>query len=252
MSQRWYWAVEVDLAARRIRLEPEETTHLRQVLRHRTGDAIEAIDGRGGRYTVALLPARTGRDRGLEVEILTVHPPTPAPQPLVLCPPLIPWPRLEALIDGAIQLGVTHLWVWEANRARPVGAWSRTRSARFDRIARAATAQSLGTHLPQIVGPRPLPELLHALGECAIWVAHGPLPAEVTGEGRAAAAPTPGAKAGRALVVGPEGGLTEAEVELCLAAGARPLALGPRRLRTEVAAIAGLSVLRAADPGWVR
>ena len=65
-------------------------------------------------------------------------------------------------------------------------------------------------------------------------------------------APVGGVREGRALVVGPEGGLTDRELELCLAAGARCLSLGPRRLRTEVAAIAGLTALQAADPGWGR
>jgi 16S rRNA (uracil1498-N3)-methyltransferase len=46
------------------------------------------------------------------------------------------------------------------------------------------------------------------------------------------------------LVIGPEGGLTDGEVALCFEAGARCLSLGSRRLRTEVAAIAGLAALQ--------
>ena len=48
-----------------------------------------------------------------------------------------------------------------------------------------------------------------------------------------------------ALVVGPEGGLTEAELAACEAAGAVRGALGPRTLRAETAAIAGVAVLQA-------
>jgi 16S rRNA (uracil1498-N3)-methyltransferase len=246
VSQRWYWAAEVDLDARRVRLDPEETSHLLKVIRHRTGDAIEAIDGRGGRYTVALLPRATGRggrDLALEAEILTVHPPVPEPTPLVLCAPLIPWPRLESLVDGAVQLGVTHFCVWEAERASLRGAWSAIRIARLERIARAATTQSLGSHAPHIAGPRPLPEILTTWTGLAIWVAHGPipdggLPTQPAGGAATAAVP------GRVLVVGPEGGLTDREVALCFEAGAQCLRLGSRRLRTEVAAIAGLAALQ--------
>jgi 16S rRNA (uracil1498-N3)-methyltransferase len=254
VSQRWYWAVEVDLDARRVRLDPEETSHLLKVIRHRTGDAIEAIDGRGGRYTVALLPrgttGKSGRDRGLEAEILAVHPPVPEPTPLVLCAPLIPWPRLEALLDGAVQLGVTDFCAWEAERASLRGAWSELRIARLQRIARAATSQSLGSHAPRVAAPRPLPDILATWAGCAIWVAHGPVSSGSTSVEPAGGATL--APPGRVLVIGPEGGLTDREVGLCFEAGARCLSLGSRRLRTEVAAIAGLAALQVEELGWYR
>ncbi|MGH1460853.1 MAG: 16S rRNA (uracil(1498)-N(3))-methyltransferase [Neptuniibacter sp.] len=46
-----------------------------------------------------------------------------------------------------------------------------------------------------------------------------------------------------ALLIGPEGGLSEAEVELALEYGFKPLALGPRVMRTETAPVAALAVL---------
>jgi 16S rRNA (uracil1498-N3)-methyltransferase len=201
---------------------------------------------------VALLPrgGKGGPDRGLEAEIVAVHPPAPAPTPLVLCAPLITWPRLEALVDGAVQLGVTHFCPWEAERARYQGSWSALRIARLERVARAATAQSLGSHALRIESPRPLPELLRAWSGLAIWVAHGPVRAGVTAQpdGGASTQTTPG----RVLVIGPEGGLTDSEVATCLEASARYLSLGSRRLRTEVAAIAGLAALQIQEQGWSR
>ncbi|MDO6422033.1 16S rRNA (uracil(1498)-N(3))-methyltransferase [Saccharophagus degradans] len=47
-----------------------------------------------------------------------------------------------------------------------------------------------------------------------------------------------------ALLIGPEGGLTEEEIKIAEAHGFNPLALGPRVLRTETAPIAALSVLQ--------
>lgn len=46
-----------------------------------------------------------------------------------------------------------------------------------------------------------------------------------------------------ALLIGPEGGLTEEEVELAVANGFKPLALGPRVMRTETAPVAALTLL---------
>jgi 16S rRNA (uracil1498-N3)-methyltransferase len=254
---RWYWAAEVDLAAQRIWIDPEETRHLRTVLRHRAADSIEVIDGRGGRYTVALasrVPAlgRRGAGRGLEGRILAVHPLTPEPAPLVLAVPCIKWPRLEILVDGAVQLGVTHFHLWHAEQSNWQAELSPSRSRRLERIAREATTQSLGTHAPVITGPLALPALLAALanplarGEA--WVAHlapddggGSVPSPAGDPAGSASTPQP--SAGLALVIGPEGGLTPAEVATFQGAGARLLYLGPRRLRTEVAAIAGLAAL---------
>ena len=47
------------------------------------------------------------------------------------------------------------------------------------------------------------------------------------------------------LLVGPEGGYTHAEEEAAIAAGALPLSMGPRVLRTETAGLAALSILAA-------
>jgi 16S rRNA (uracil1498-N3)-methyltransferase len=46
------------------------------------------------------------------------------------------------------------------------------------------------------------------------------------------------------VLIGPEGGLAQAEQEAAVAAGFRPVRLGPRVLRTETAAIAALTLLQ--------
>jgi 16S rRNA (uracil1498-N3)-methyltransferase len=62
----------------------------------------------------------------------------------------------------------------------------------------------------------------------------------------AVAGALPGERVGSvALLVGPEGGLSEAEIAACAARGFRPWQLGPRVLRTETAPVAALAVLQA-------
>jgi 16S rRNA (uracil1498-N3)-methyltransferase len=53
------------------------------------------------------------------------------------------------------------------------------------------------------------------------------------------------AAGGHAAIVGPEGGLTRAEIEACEASGARHASLGPRVLRAETAAIVAVALLQA-------
>ena len=48
-----------------------------------------------------------------------------------------------------------------------------------------------------------------------------------------------------ALLIGPEGGLSEREIELSIAQDFQPLALGPRVLRTETAPLAAISILQS-------
>jgi 16S rRNA (uracil1498-N3)-methyltransferase len=60
-------------------------------------------------------------------------------------------------------------------------------------------------------------------------------------------APLAGTEVPVAFVIGPEGGLSRAEVEALKGAGASPVSLGKLILRTETAALAGLAVLRHLD-----
>jgi 16S rRNA (uracil1498-N3)-methyltransferase len=93
--------------------------------------------------------------------------------------------------------------------------------------------------VPEVRPPAPLAEALRALPDGAALVAlHGEAAAPL------AALPLLGAPA-LALVVGPEGGLTDEERAALRAAGALEGRLGPRTLRAETAAIAGLAVLQA-------
>ena len=229
-------------------LDAAEARHVAKVLRQNPGDTIEVIDGSGGRFAVELLPAReSGAAAGLAGRIVTVYPPEPEPPPLVLAVPMIRWPRLEELLAGAVQLGTTHIVLWSAANANFDEPLTAGRGARLTHILRAATTQSLGLRLPLLSGPVDLEALLAMLEGLAVWVAHGPLPiAERISPPAPREHPEPiPTRGGRALVIGPEGGLKDSEVDALRAAGAAILDLGPRRLRTEVAAIAGLAIVQA-------
>jgi 16S rRNA (uracil1498-N3)-methyltransferase len=238
----------VDLDQGRVWLHPDETRHVAKVLRHHAGDAIEVIDGSGRRFAVELLPtpALAARESGLAGRIFAVHPAAPEPPPLVLAVPMIRWPRLEELVGGAVQLGTTHVALWSAANASFNEPLTPGRRDRLQHILRAATTQSLGLRLPALSGPHALAALIDLVRGHATWVAHGPLPPATSSPANTRA--ETGTRGGRALVIGPEGGLRDAEVEALTAAGASILDLGPRRLRTEVAAIAGLAILLGPGP----
>jgi len=110
------------------------------------------------------------------------------------------------------------------------------RLTRWREIAINACEQCGRNHLPLIDPISTLPAALAQVNPDAHkWVLH-------TTAAKAASA-TAIEKA--ALVIGPEGGLTEQEVAHCLTSGFATLWLGPRILRTETAAIAALAIMQA-------
>ncbi len=109
------------------------------------------------------------------------------------------------------------------------------RVERWRKIVRGAAEQSMRTRLPEVTGPMPLDIALQqeVRGEFLILHTVGSRKAigdvEVTNGGSVT------------LAVGPEGGWSGDEVELAIEAGATPVTLGPRVLRTETAALVAVT-----------
>jgi len=103
-------------------------------------------------------------------------------------------------------------------------------------IAVSACEQSGRNRLPKVLSPLPLADFLRQSGS-------GPrLLLSPTGSTRIQDVPTPVSSV--TVLIGPEGGLADAEQSAALAAGFTAVRLGPRILRTETAAIAALTVLQ--------
>ena len=144
-------------------------------------------------------------------------------------------------MEKATELGVASIRFFGCERS-PRSYGERT-LARLRRMAVGALEQSHRSRLPLVEGVFPAEAALEWVGnaERAILLQPG------------ADAPLAGLQAGHALaVVGPEGGLSAAEVEAMLAAGAVPASLVESILRVETAALAAAAWLlldgRAARP----
>lgn len=223
-----------------VRLEAEEARHAR-ALRLDAGAALALTDGRGRRWSAELVELE--RD---SVACRLVAPlATPPPGRVDLWFGVGSKDRTLWLVEKAVELGARKLVPIECARSRSVADAGRSAGflAKMERRGEAALKQCGGALLPQLRSPRSLRE---ALAEAA------PGPRLLADPG----ASRPLAERARALapgvavtyLVGPEGGLEEDEVEACGAAGFELVGLGPRILRFETAAIAGLALL-AADGG---
>ncbi|HSN89643.1 MAG TPA: 16S rRNA (uracil(1498)-N(3))-methyltransferase [Anaeromyxobacteraceae bacterium] len=217
------------------RLTPEARHYLRDVLRLSPGDEVELFDGAGGAFPARIDPGFEALALGPRREART------AGVPLWLLFALSRGEKADLVVQKATELGVARLVPWIADRSvvRLEGARAEERARRWRRIAEEAARQCRRDDVPEV---RPPGSLAAALG----GVPAGFGRVVLHGEGGGALGTLgPSPSGGYALLVGPEGGLTGAELAACEAAGFTRLGLGPRTLRAETAAIVGVALLQA-------
>jgi 16S rRNA (uracil1498-N3)-methyltransferase len=212
----------------------EEAHHMLNVLRLRPGDEVALLDG-SGREAVARLRETSRREATLEVLRVEAVDREPG-RALTLAVALPRSSRTDFLIEKCTELGVARLIPMVTERSVVDPFKRRDHHLRkWRRTTLEATKQCGRTRLMEI-GP--------------VMDFQAAVRAPDTGRVRLVAAPEPdaaslGAVAGAVapngslfVLVGPEGGFTEAEVASARAAGCAPVALGRRVLRVETAAVA--------------
>lgn len=219
-----------------VTLEGEVHHHLATVLRLGPGEEILLLDGRGTlcRCRIERLDRRGGLARVLECR---QEPETAFPIQLLQGLPKAD--KMELVLQKGTELGLGAFTPVLAERSvsapRERGE---KRQQRWERIVREAARQSRRRLLPRLDPPQPLAEALAACTadlRLMLW--------EQESHPLAAALPaTPPRNA--AILVGPEGGFSSAEVNAARATGFVPVGLGPRILRSETAGFAVASILQ--------
>jgi 16S rRNA (uracil1498-N3)-methyltransferase len=217
-------------------VEGSEGRHAVEVLRLAPGERVRVGDGRG---TVAEGDVVAAGAEGLRVAVRArFEVPEPAPE-FVLVQALPKGDHGPLAVDLATELGVDRIVPWTA--ARCVTRWREDRVAKgvqkWRSAARAASKQSRRPRIPEVTDPMTTREVCGMLADVDLAVvlheqARRPL-AELQ-------IPRTGTIA---VVVGPEGGLTDGEVVAFRAAGAEAVRLGPEVLRTSTAGAATLAAL---------
>ena len=211
--------------------------HLARVLRLRVGDVFLGVVPPAEEWTLRV--ACVGQGYLLADAVGRSTPMVEASTHVTLAVAVPRGERMDWLVEKATELGVAAILPLLAERsvARP-GSGSE-RVARWERIAREATAQSERLVVPVISAPVRLADALPDLGGTQLMaVARGAGPGlpEVVRGLRSDTARV-------AWLVGPEGGWTPAEVAAANDAGAVAVGLGPRILRVETAALVGLTLI---------
>jgi 16S rRNA (uracil1498-N3)-methyltransferase len=220
-------------------LDDVEHHYLARVRRAAVGAEVVAFDGKGRSADGVIVEITDAQTRVRLGEVAADPAPVPHITALV---PLIKGDRMDLCVEKLVEVGVDAIVLYEAERAivQLAGARRSSRRERLTAIAAAAARQSGRTVVAAIVGPISLAEALAAASVCERrWVA-------VPG----AAPPTVGSVPPRlAVLTGPEGGLTEAEVAVATATGFDRVGLGPFVLRAETAPVVAVAHARIACAG---
>lgn len=233
-----------------------EAHHLLRVKRAQIGEEIFVSDGAGRRFTARI--EQIAGNKKAATATLTIMADASVPQRgarLTLIQAIAKGGRDLAAIEAATEVGVSEIIAWQAERS--IASWPAHKAAKarekWDNAVRAAVKQSRRCAIPAVRGPMTSSELAAEItrrtdaGEVVIVLhedATDPLiaaPANLTAWSAAQAV---------AIVVGPEGGISEKELTDVVNAGAQVRHCGPDIMRTSTAGPVALALVRALSGGW--
>jgi len=212
--------------------------HVGKVLRLREGDPIVLFDGAGLEFDAhiesitrqsVIVSVGDGHDPGTESRLA-----------VTLLQGICRSHRMDMLIQKATELGVVsiHPVSCERSVARLDGDRGRRKIEHWRQVAISACEQSGRVRIPKIATPATLVATLGAMADTV----GARLLLDPRADGNLGAVLESARRV--TLLIGPEGGLADAERAAALAADFRPVRLGPRTLRTETAPLAALSILQ--------
>lgn len=148
--------------------------------------------------------------------------------------------RMEWIVQKAVELGVTSLTplITAHCAVRLEQERLAKKQLQWQAIAIAACEQSGRNQVPTIHSPCSFATYLQQCDARYKMVLHPTASDSLTKH-------IPSTQGDIALLIGPEGGLSEEEIDIAKEKAFHPLSLGPRILRTETAAIAALSIVQA-------
>jgi 16S rRNA (uracil1498-N3)-methyltransferase len=215
--------------------------HAVRALRLGPGDPIVLFTGEGGEFHGVLTQVSKNRavariDRHVDTER------EPAIE-ITLVQALTSNEKMDWIVQKAVELGVTRIQpvLMERSVVRLSGERAEKRREHWQAVAISACEQCGRNRVPAVPALMDLQEAANSL--------EGVTKLMLSPEGRPLG-DLPAEPAAYALLVGPEGGFSEAEARL-LDKGWTPVRLGPRVLRTETAGLAGVAALQTLRGDWL-
>jgi len=230
-------------------LSPEETRHLRDVLRLHPGDEIYVFDGTGREFHCAVeIIAKDSTELRVISEVKPTRPESPLHLTLAIA--LLKSEKFDLVIQKATELGAKRIVPLETERADvrlKDSEDAQKRVTRWRRIALEAAKQTGRAFVPEITAPLTLSSVVMSAGKERKPSTESThlMFAERSGTSLAEATKSFAEQPAEIFaLVGPEGGWTDEEIDLARESGWKSVTLGGRTLRAETAAIVVLALLQ--------
>ncbi|UUZ85485.1 16S rRNA (uracil(1498)-N(3))-methyltransferase [Paenibacillus sp. P26] len=242
--QRYFIAPE-QFAEAEVRITGDDAHHLTRVMRAEPGDEVIASDGVDRE---ALVRIRTLEKNEVTADIVRRLPmENEASVDVWIAQSLPKGDKMETVIQKGTEIGAARFLPFVSERtvvqldAKKEGK----RLERWQKIAKEAAEQAHRNRVPEVEPVHSWKELLNRAKEAnAAWICYEKESGQTLRKAiRRAVAGAGQARVTPLLVIGPEGGFSEQEVVAAEAAGCVPVSLGKRILRTETAAMVGLTCI---------
>ncbi len=236
---------QVDEAGHRVYIRGGEVNHIKNVLRMKEGEELDACESESRRLYRCLVED-IQPDEVVCLLCFIKEADSELPVKIYLFQALPKKDKLELIIQKAVELGVSQIIPVSCKRSvvKLEDGRSKKKLARWQAIAEGAAAQSRRAFVPEV---GPVMSFKEALPLACNVARHCFIPYELADSGTMDRTRElfenirPGEDV--AVFIGPEGGFDEEEISQALASGLEPITLGRRILRTETAAISVLSWL---------
>ncbi|OBB26779.1 16S rRNA (uracil(1498)-N(3))-methyltransferase [Mycolicibacterium elephantis] len=229
-------------------VDGDEGFHAANVRRIRAGERLDLGDGAG--EMAHCLVEETGKAR-LTARVLDRRSVAPASPTVTVVQALPKSDRAELAVELATEAGADAFLAWQATRC--VARWDGAAKVdkglrRWGSVARAAARQSRRAYIPEVGGLVSTAQLVARVRDeiaagAVVLALHESATQRLTDVALAQADSL-------MLIVGPEGGIADEEIEALSEAGAVAVRLGPTVLRTSTAAAVALGALGVLTGRW--
>ena len=215
-----------------IDINDERAHYIRNVLRLKPGDSLVLFNGQGGEYRaiVSDVSKKTVTAQTTHFDSINRN----LSRSITLGLGILKRDAMDLALQKAVELGTSNIQPLITDRVTVSAKQIKTRLQHWQSIATSSCEQCGLNLVPRILEPKPLSEWISSLDEICFIAEPG---AEIKAFNiEASQSPI-------SILVGPEGGFTDQEVELARESGLQGVNLGTRILRAETAAISLLTLV---------
>jgi len=216
----------------------EDANHAIRVLRMGSGNIFYLSDGAGSWSQVQVL---TVAKKSMQVKVLETGTQEPLDTHFTVIQAIPKGDRIKESIEMCTEGGADRIVMWKA--ARSIGK-SDDKIEKLQTTAREASKQSRRFRIPEVIGVAATNAVVDQIAQADLAIVF-----HESATMKVSEIVTPGCKK-VAIIIGPEGGLTEDEIDTFAAAGAKVALMGRPVLRSAHAGLAALSAVNTALSVW--